>query len=68
MLFGASPFDKEYFEFALRPNSRWFTDEDFYTRIVSSSIADELGIKVGDCISVSNLPLKVVGILDDSSI
>jgi len=67
-LWGLSPSDESFFGFALLPNGRWFTSEDFYSCIVGSSLAESLNIEVGDQISLNTIQLKVVGVLNDDPI
>jgi len=49
----------------LTPDSRFFIKEDFYSCIISKSMRDRLGLKIGSTVYISGIPLSVIGVYDD---
>ncbi|MBO3798529.1 MAG: M28 family peptidase [Thermoproteota archaeon] len=47
---------------------RWFNSEDYYSAILPLNIAKDLSVKVGDTIVFEGLNLKVVGIVNSSTL
>lgn len=52
------------FKFMADPRSRWFEPGDMFVAIVTSDIAKDLNVTVGDVISVAGISLHLIGVLD----